>query len=386
MSGDWLSDAYGVTEAADRQADVVAEAVAVTAPPVSVTSNKVRYGDVAALLAGELPPPPAPSLLRRTDGKHLFYIGQVNLVFGEAESGKTWVAIGAIAEALLAGKKAAFIDIDHNGMQSIVTRLLSFGVPAETLSDLDRFRYKEPEDKPDLVHTVADLKAWRPHVVTVDSVGELLPMMGLNSNSPDDFTIAHSAVLKPLAMAGACVIAIDHVAKNAESKAAGPTGTAAKGRAVGGVMLRVTVKDQFAPGNGGSCYLNIKKDRHGGLRASSPAGDKEPLAGTFKMFPDSSFAVFAPEQGERTPDAAPGVDLAELQAMDPQPTSVRDVMDRLKWGGGRATLALRVYRNQVLPVTDTQGGVTVTPSVTRSGGVTGEPVTSQQFELEGEAA
>lgn len=377
MSADWLAEAYGVAEE---------PAVTVTAPPVSVTSNKVSYGDVAALLAGELPPPPSPSILRRTDGKHVFYTGQVNLAFGEAESGKTWVAIGAIAEALLAGKKAAFIDIDHNGMQSIVTRLLGFGVSTETLSNLERFRYKEPEDKLDLVHTVADLKAWRPSIVTVDSVGELLPMMGLNSNSPDDFTIAHSAVLKPLAMCGACVIAIDHVAKNAESKAAGPTGTAAKGRAVGGVMLRVTVKDQFSPGNGGSCYLNIKKDRHGGLRASSPTGDKEPLAGTFKMFPDSTFAVFAPNQGERTPDAAPGVDLAELQRLDPAPESVRDVMERLKWGSGRATLALRVYRDQVLPVTDTQGRVTGTSPATRSGNVTGQQVTEEAFEIEGEAA
>jgi hypothetical protein len=375
VTADWLAEAYGVTDA-----------VTVTQPPVSVTSNKVRYGDVAALLAGELPPPPSPSVLRRSDGQHLFYIAQVNLVFGEAESGKTWVAIGAIAEALRAGKRAAFIDIDHNGMQSIVTRLMSFGVPTETLANLERFRYKEPEDKLDLVHTVADLKAWRPHLVTVDSVGELLPMMGLNSNSPDDFTIAHSAALKPLAMSGACVIAIDHVAKNAESKAAGPTGTAAKGRAVGGVMLRVTVKDQFAPGNGGSCYLNIKKDRHGGLRASSPAGDKEPLAGTFKMFPDSTFAVFAPQQGERTPDAAPGVDLAELQAMDPEPENVRDVMERLKWGSSRATVALRVYRNQLLPVTETQGRVTGTQSATRSGAVPEERVTSQQLELGGEAA
>lgn len=368
------------------KAEAFVDAVTVTEPPLSVTSNKVRYGDVAALLAGELPPPPAPSILRRSDGQHMFYIAQVNLVFGEAESGKTWVAIGAIAEALRAGKRAAFIDIDHNGMQSIVTRLMSFGVPTETLSNLDRFRYKEPEDKLDLVHTVADLKLWHPNIVTVDSVGELLPMMGLNSNSPDDFTIAHSAVLKPLAMAGACVIAIDHVAKNAESKAAGPTGTAAKGRAVGGVMLRVTVKDQFAPGSGGSCYLNIKKDRHGGLRASSPAGDKEPLAGTFKMFPDSSFAVFAPEQGERTPDSAPGVDLAELQAMDPAPENVRDVMERLKWGSNRATVALRVYRNQLLPVTDTQGRVTGTHPATRCAAVPEEQVTSKQFDLEGEAA
>lgn len=377
MSGDWLTEAYGVTDE---------PAVTVTAPPMSVTSNKVSYGDVAALLSGDLPPAPAPTVLRRSGGGHVFYRNQFNLLFGEAESGKTFVALGAISEALLGGGKAAFIDIDHNGMQAIVSRLIGFGVPVEVLSDLERFRYKEPEDKTDLLATVADLKAWRPHVVVVDSIGELLPMLGLNSNSPDDFTIAHTYVLKPLAMSGACGIGIDHVAKNAESKAQGPTGTVAKARAVGGVMLRVTVKDQFSPGNGGSCYLNIKKDRHGGLRASSPAGDKEPLAGTFKMFPDSSFTVFAPQQGERTPEAAPGVDLAALQALDPAPASVRDVMDRLKWGAHRATLALRVYRDQLLPVTDTEGRVTVTATDNRYDRVTEQQVTGQQFNLEGEAA
>lgn len=330
------------------------DAVPVPLPPVSGTRNAVIYGDVAALLSGDLPPAPAPTVLRRSDGGHMFYRNQVNLLFGEAESGKTFVALAAIAEALIAGRKVAFIDIDHNGMQSIVSRLLGFGVQADTLSDLELFRYKEPEDKIDLIATVADLKAWRPKIVTVDSIGELLPMMGLNSNSPDDFTIAHTSVLKPLAMSGACVIAIDHVAKNAESKAQGPTGTVAKARAVGGVMLRVTVKDQFTPGSGGSCYLNIKKDRHGGLRASSPTGDKEPLAGTFKMFSDSTFAVFAPDQGERTPQAAPAVDLAELKAMDPPPDSVRDVKDRLGWGTNRASLALKVFRD-AFPVPDTQG-------------------------------
>jgi len=344
--------------------------VPVPLPPMSGTRNAVIYGDVAALLAGDLPPAPAPTVLRRTDGGHVFYRNQVNLLFGEAESGKTFVALAAVAEALNSGKRAAFIDIDHNGMQAIVSRLIGFGVEAHILSDLDRFRYKEPEDKIDLIATVADLKAWHPKIVVVDSIGELLPMMGLNSNSPDDFTIAHTSVLKPLAMSGACVIAIDHVAKNAESKAQGPTGTVAKARAVGGVMLRVTVKDQFTPGSGGACYLNIKKDRHGGLRASSPAGDKEPLAGTFKMFSDSTYALFAPADGERTPPAAPGVDLAELKAMDPPPASVRDVKDRLGWGTNRAQLALKVFRD-VFPVPDTQGAGTGT---------------DQNFELGEEAA
>ena len=52
-------------------------------------------------------------------------------------------------------------------------------------------------------------------------------MLGLSSNSPDEFTAGHAQVLKPLAVAGACVIAIDHLPKNTENKANGQTGTAA---------------------------------------------------------------------------------------------------------------------------------------------------------------
>lgn len=321
--------------------------VPVPPPPVSGTRNKVGYGNIAALLAGNLPPAPTPSVLRRMDGIGMFYTNQVNILFGEPESGKTFVALAAIVECLNKGGRAVFLDMDHNGMEGIAARLLDLGAPSEILGNLDRFRYKEPEDRQDLIEAIADLRAWRPGVAVLDSVGELMPTMGLSSNSPDDFTIAHTSVLKPLAMAGAAVIAIDHVAKNTESKAQGPTGTAAKARAAGGTMLRVTVKDAFTPGHGGSAYLNIKKDRHGGLRSNAPRGDKEPLGGTFKLFADGNFAVFAAQDGERMPETVPAVDLAELKALDPPPTTVREARERLSWGNDRATAAMRVFKQQV---------------------------------------
>ena len=242
------------------------------------------------------------------------------------------------------------IDLDHNGMLSTVTRLLELGVSEEVLSNLDRFRYAEPEDKTELLAVVKDLAKWRPDVVVIDSIGELLPAMGLNSNSPDDFTIAHTYVLKPLARAGCCVIVIDHVAKNPDSKAQGPTGTVAKSRAIGGVSLRVKVDRPFTPGQGGSAFLSIRKDRHGGLRAKSPTGDKEPLAGTFRLLPEGSsnkWSVRSPEAGERLPDAAPAQDLETLLQLDPPPTTVRDLRSRLSWGNDRATIALRVFKQQI---------------------------------------
>lgn len=309
-----------------------------------------RYVDVAALLDGGLPEPPRPVLLHRDDGVALFYSGQVNLIFGDPESGKTLLAVAAATTALDAGRRVLFIDLDHNGADATVYRLLDMGAGEAALRNPDRFRYVEPEDKAHLLAVVEDAKDWRPAVAVVDSVGELLPMLRLSSNSPDEFTSAHARVLKPLAMAGAAVLAVDHLPKNSETRASGPTGTMAKRRAVGGVSLRVTVNEPFAPGRKGSAFLGLNKDRHGGLRQHCPTEGREPSAGLFVL--DSSghamtFAVRAPQLGDAA--KAAGVsddDLAQLDALDPEPKSVRDVQERMRWRSQRAADALRAWRSR----------------------------------------
>ncbi|MFP5256071.1 MAG: recombinase RecA [Acidimicrobiia bacterium] len=323
------------------------------------------YADVAALLDGTIPEPPEPTILYRSDGHGIFYEGQVNVLFGDPESGKTMVAEAAAAATMLAGKRVLFLDLDHNGLQSTVVRFMDMGVPEEILRDLDRFRYVEPEDRLHLLAVIEDAKRERwPHLAIVDSLGELLPLMGLNSNSPDDFTMAHGLVLKPLAMTGAGVIGIDHLPKNQENKINGPTGTAAKRRAIGGVAIRVVVKEQFTPGKGGSAYLTLNKDRHGGLRRWCPTEGREPVVGLFTLESrpgELICMIHAPEAGDAS--KAEGVsdeDLAELDLLDPPPTSVRDVKERLRWRSDRAANALRHWRSRVpTPLGGEQGN---TPS------------------------
>lgn len=329
------------------------------------------YIDVAALLDGGLPDPPEPVLLRRTDGHAIFYAGQVNYLFGDPESGKTLVAQAAASEALIAGRKVVFIDIDHNGPEATVCRFLDMDVPEETLRNPALFRYVEPEDKAHLLAVIADMQQWRPAVAVVDSVGELLPMMGLSSNSPDDFTAAHTATLKKLAMAGAAVIAIDHLAKGTDSRAQGSTGTAAKKRTIGGVSIRVTVDEQFTPGQGGSAFLTIHKDRHGGLRRNCPAAvGKEQVAGIFRIFPDPSrisWSVIGPQPGDvPKADQVDPADIEALNHLDPPPKSVRDVKDRLRWRSDRATRVMREWRSQRSPSVPGEQGTNGFDSVPRS--------------------
>ena len=250
------------------------------------------YVDIAALLDGELPEPPKPALLTRTDGHALLYAGRVNALFGDPENGKTFVAEAACVEALRDGRKGLFMDLDHNGVEAVVANLLLLGAPPRVLRDRNLFRYCDPDDSGDIRLVVDDCRLWRPAVAVIDSLGELLPMMGMSSNSGDEYTVANGRVLQPLADAGAAVIAIDHLAKNFNSRAVGPVGTGAKRRALGGASIRVKAGRQFVPGKGGSAHLIVNKDRHGGVRKNCPSGEREPLAGTFVMDePDANGAV-----------------------------------------------------------------------------------------------
>jgi hypothetical protein len=315
------------------------------------------YTDIVSLLDGTLPEPPKPAVLKRRDGNAIFYAGQINCLFGDPEEGKTFVALAAVVYQLMLGGSALIIDLDHNTAEAIVARLLMMGAPIEVLRDPDRFRYVEPDDKAEINTVVKDADDWKPTVVVVDSVGELLPKFRASSNSADEFTVVNSVVLVPLAKMGACVIAIDHLAKGAESRAHGPGGTIAKSRAFGGASIRVIATAKFTPGHGGRAMLFINKDRHGGLRAVSPKAEprKEAPAGTFVLESEDAYLypgelrwhIAGPKQGDRNPDDEAEPELVtRIEKMDPPPTSIEDARNRLRVNQNRAAKAYREWKTK----------------------------------------
>ena len=268
------------------------------------------WADLSWLLTGSAPEPPVPAVLQRSDGASLFYDGRVNGIFGDPETAKSWVAMCAVVECLQADGRAVYLDVDHNGSAEVASRLLRLGAPVEALADPDWFRVYEPESGIELVQFTTEMLAWRPGVAVIDSLGEVLPMLGVSSKDNDDITRALRAVVKPLAhTAGACVIVVDHLPKSEEGRSSGyAIGGTAKKRSVDGSYLKAEARTPPAPGSTGRVSLFIEKDRHGGLRRTS----KGSLAGTFVMVsPDnddepiewsvevSAGAMF---NGERTPE------------------------------------------------------------------------------------
>ncbi|WKN47128.1 DnaB-like helicase N-terminal domain-containing protein [Nocardioides sp. Arc9.136] len=247
-------------------------------PTTHTTSTGLA--DLTWVLGGQPPAAVPPVWCRRADGTALFYAGRHNGVFGDPEGGKTWLAQVAGVEALHAGQTFAMIDVDHNGQDHTAARLLLLGARPDQIADPDRFRYYEPEDSDQLRAAVTEITRLAPAVVVIDSLGEVLPMLGVKSVDNDEITAALRTIVMPPAKAGSCVISVDHLPKSAEARTTGyAIGGTAKKRAVDGAYLRVEARQQPTPGGIGRITLRIEKDRTGELRKSSGGG----YAGTFTL-------------------------------------------------------------------------------------------------------
>jgi len=307
---------------------------------------ELGFVDVADVLDNGIPDPPTPDIGLRTDGVGLFYSGQYNVVFGDPESGKTLLLDYVTAEVLNAGGGVLRIDLDHNGPEPTVTRLLDFGADEKRLRDHERFLYIQPDSSAQIREIAAVMTVWEPNLVVIDSLGELVPLCSAGTDKADDFTAVHRRYIKPFTDTGAAVVAIDHLSKGSDSRAYGATGTVAKKRVIGGTSIRVTVDSAFTPGKGGSAFLAIHKDRHGGLRQSSPTGDKEPLAGKFVMLADKT-SIHPPAADARNPgETAPAEDIAAVAGLEPPPTSGNDAQKRLHWNAHRARTAYKAWKKE----------------------------------------
>lgn len=243
-------------------------------------ANTTGFKDLSWLLGGVPPTQPPPAHARRTDGTALFYAGKVNGLIGDPESAKTWLAQIAGVEALNDGGTFAMIDVDHNGPDHTAARLVLLGARMEHLADPNRFRYYEPEEGEELTAAVTEIITFAPTILIVDSIGEVFPMLGVNTNDSDEITSALRLVCSKPANTGTCVITIDHLPKSQDARATGfAIGSIAKKRMIRGSYLRVDAKVKPVPGGKGVISLRIEKDTSGELRRSSGGG----YAGTLTL-------------------------------------------------------------------------------------------------------
>jgi hypothetical protein len=240
--------------------------------PDEADEPALPYADLTWAANGEVRPPTLPSIGERNDGAHILYAGKINGIYGDPETAKTWFALHLAQQVLSAGGTVALIDIDHNGENDTVDRLRKLGVSNQLIGDAAHFRYYIPETPAELLATRDDIIEQHPTLCILDSIGELIPMLGLDSNSNDDISRGYRAMLTPLAQEHTAVLTIDHLAKAGKSDHGYAIGGIAKKRIINGAYYHAEALTIPAPGTVGKVRIMVTKDRPGGIREHAPQG------------------------------------------------------------------------------------------------------------------
>ena len=206
------------------------------------------------------------SILGRTDSAFLLYSGKVHSFYGESESGKSWLAQIAAAEELKKFKKVIYIDFESDPAD-IINRLQILKVSQAEI--LQNFTYIRPDSarKPDDPYWLALLAPNSASLVIIDGVTEALTMWG--GETKDNDAITRWMRLFPRAIAersGACVVQIDHVTKDRESRGRFAIGGQAKLATIDGAAFLIEPLEAIAPGRTGTLTVRVTKDRPGFIR------------------------------------------------------------------------------------------------------------------------
>ena len=197
-----------------------------------------------------------PSALYRTDGRALLYQKAVNILYGQAGSGKSWLMLHVICQTLRKGKRAVLLDYE-SGPPYTALRLRELGLISTEVGNLSYHRAAGTITAAD----VAALIAEDPALVVIDSTAEALSAAGLDENLTGDVASWMARTARLLAEANATVLLVDHVGK--QPAGLGPRGSNRKLEGVTGISLRVDVETPWCRDVAGSALLTVAKDRLG---------------------------------------------------------------------------------------------------------------------------
>lgn len=239
--------------------------------PDSIEHTSWWPRNLGPVLTGEETEPP-PTVLTRGDGQPLWYAGKINGLIGESESGKTWIALTAVAQQLEAGERVLYLDFE-DAAPGIISRLRSLGVADDDLNTC--LHYADPAESlttaasADLAMLLAENTY---SLIVVDGFNAAMTLLGLDLMSNTDVTKFFQLLMRPLAKTGATVAYVDHIGKNAQEDSKGGIGAQAKRAMTTGCVIKVKVSEPFGRGMTGRLGMIVDKDRAGHVRGASGGG------------------------------------------------------------------------------------------------------------------
>ena len=223
--------------------------------------------DVGAIMAGGEIEREYPTMLQRSDGRHLIYPGRLHSIYGEPGHGKTWVSLYLVRERIEAGDTVVYLDYDEDdGGKSMAMRLMALGAKPDMVSKY--LRYLNPQglgkSGSNWSRLRTQIREWKPSLVIVDTMAPALVELGLNEkdNAEVGAWYAHARWLLRGIKPQPALVIIDHVTKSGEGRGRWARGAGDKlGRLHAAYAVESSVP--FSRKNPGHIRLIIAKDRGG---------------------------------------------------------------------------------------------------------------------------
>ena len=242
-----------------------------------------------------------PTILRRVDGECLLYSGKLSWISAPPEALKSFTMLLAALQLMQEGKSTVYLDFeddDNTVTERLYKLIIGSGIenPEEVAQrwligpllpdgtrDKDKvlFRYKSMSGAFDSKTRAYVLKAIKrgTQLVIIDGCATALAHANLNENDNADVNRWISAVTYPLTAAGAAVVVIDHVVKNAQPGTGGfgsraPRGAGSKLAAVSGASLSFEVNEAASVYSEGRITIIVTKDRPGRIKATKRSGKR----------------------------------------------------------------------------------------------------------------
>ncbi|MBC2904932.1 hypothetical protein [Streptomyces cupreus] len=273
----------------------------------------------------------------------VFYLGCLNEVHGESESGKSLFVLHVVAQELIAGHGVVYVDYESDE-GDVYARLQNLmGVEQNVLAG-DLFRYHRPNGPMTPIEQAQFMKSvgLGGSMAVFDGVTEGMSLEGLDGRLEKDVARWHAKTTKWLTHNGWCVAAIDHTPHDATRT----LGSQHKRAAIGGVSYLVEQVHQVGTGQRGVLRLSVDKDRPGSVRREAAPGKRPQWRGdlvidwtTGRVRPDIAlFPTSKVESGDKGYEAPPEKvcrAVLEYVGAHPESSGKTDIRDAVR---GRAAM------------------------------------------------
>jgi hypothetical protein len=207
--------------------------------------------------------PPMPTILAPLTGPPLLYPGAVNSIFGEAGTGKTWVAHTAAAEVVRDGGHVLIIDLEDTP-HGTVSRLLALGLTRAQIATQVHYVAPQTPWGAAAAGAIAALVDEHHHrLVIIDSTGEAMAMGGVKGNNDDEVAQWFRHFPRYIADRGPAVLVVDHIPKATDAPSGFAIGSQRKIAAVSGAAYRIEAVTVPSKTANGLLKVVCAKDRHG---------------------------------------------------------------------------------------------------------------------------